>query len=84
MCVQVYWSDVGGQEEVKRRLREAVEWPLKHPEVTLSFIILHHPFSLAFQFFSLLFPHSYGMSSACISSGFKSDCFHLKYYFPTC
>jgi len=29
----VRWSDIGGQEEVKQRLREAVEWPLTHPEV---------------------------------------------------
>lgn len=30
---QVLWRDIGGQEEVKQRMREAVEWPLKHPEV---------------------------------------------------
>ncbi|CAZ83472.1 unnamed protein product [Tuber melanosporum] len=29
---KVRWSDIGGQEEVKQRLREAVEWPLAHPE----------------------------------------------------
>ena len=29
----VRWSDIGGQEEVKQRLREAVEWPLTHPQV---------------------------------------------------
>jgi len=28
----VSWEDVGGLEEVKRELREMVEWPLKHPE----------------------------------------------------
>ncbi|MHA1721928.1 MAG: AAA family ATPase, partial [Candidatus Baldrarchaeia archaeon] len=28
----VTWSDVGGLEDVKSSLREAVEWPLKHPE----------------------------------------------------
>lgn len=28
----VTWDDVGGLEKVKQRLREAVEWPLKHPE----------------------------------------------------
>ena len=29
----VRWSDIGGQSELKQRLREAVEWPLTHPEV---------------------------------------------------
>ncbi|CAK9088575.1 ATPase family protein 2 homolog (Spermatogenesis-associated factor protein) (Spermatogenesis-associated protein 5) [Durusdinium trenchii] len=28
----VSWDDVGGQEDVKQQLKEAVEWPLKHPE----------------------------------------------------
>jgi transitional endoplasmic reticulum ATPase len=29
----VHWDDVGGLEEVKQELREAVEWPLKQPEI---------------------------------------------------
>lgn len=29
---KVKWSDVGGLEEVKKRLKESVEWPLKYPE----------------------------------------------------
>ncbi len=29
----VSWDDVGGLEEVKGKLQEAVEWPLKKPEV---------------------------------------------------
>jgi transitional endoplasmic reticulum ATPase len=29
----VRWSDVGGLREVKEELREAVEWPLKYPEL---------------------------------------------------
>ena len=28
----VRWSDVGGLEDVKQQLREAVEWPLKRPD----------------------------------------------------
>jgi len=28
----VKWEDVGGLEDVKSKLREAVEWPMKHPE----------------------------------------------------
>jgi AAA family ATPase len=29
---KVYWDDIGGQSDIKQRLKEAVEWPLKHPE----------------------------------------------------
>ncbi|CAA18886.1 ribosome biogenesis factor recycling AAA family ATPase [Schizosaccharomyces pombe] len=28
----VHWSDIGGQEEVKQKLKESVEWPLTHGE----------------------------------------------------
>jgi len=28
----VKWDDIGGLEEVKQELKEAVEWPLKHPD----------------------------------------------------
>ena len=29
---KVHWSDIGGQEDIKQKLKEAVEWPLKYPE----------------------------------------------------
>ncbi|MDI3502270.1 MAG: transitional endoplasmic reticulum ATPase [Archaeoglobi archaeon] len=29
---EVRWDDIGGLEDVKQELKEAVEWPLKHPE----------------------------------------------------
>jgi transitional endoplasmic reticulum ATPase len=29
----VSWEDVGGLEEIKNELKEAVEWPLKYPEL---------------------------------------------------
>ncbi|KAJ3067703.1 spermatogenesis associated protein 5 [Podochytrium sp. JEL0797] len=35
----VRWTDIGGQEDVKQRIQEAVEWPLKHPESFLRFKI---------------------------------------------
>ena len=30
---KVYWKDIGGQGSVKQKLKEAIEWPLKHPDV---------------------------------------------------
>lgn len=30
---KVRWEDVGGLGAIKQRLREAVEWPQKHPEL---------------------------------------------------
>ncbi len=32
----VRWNDIGGLEDVKEQLREAVEWPLKYPEAFLG------------------------------------------------
>ncbi|CAH1777381.1 unnamed protein product [Owenia fusiformis] len=29
---KVLWSDIGGQASLKQKLRQAVEWPLTHPE----------------------------------------------------
>jgi len=29
---EVHWEDIGGLDHVKQQLREAIEWPLKHPE----------------------------------------------------
>ncbi|KAI3651314.1 hypothetical protein MP228_004795 [Amoeboaphelidium protococcarum] len=30
---KVHWSDIGGLENVKRRLKESVEWPIQNPQV---------------------------------------------------
>lgn len=29
---KVNWEDIGGQGEIKQKLKESIEWPLKHPE----------------------------------------------------
>lgn len=31
--------EIGGQDEIKQKLKEAVEWPLLHPEVFIRFNI---------------------------------------------
>ncbi|XP_014661596.1 PREDICTED: spermatogenesis-associated protein 5-like [Priapulus caudatus] len=28
---KVLWTDIGGQHELKHKLKQAIEWPLKHP-----------------------------------------------------
>ena len=30
------WSDIGGQAELKLKLQQAVDWPLRHPEAFTS------------------------------------------------
>ncbi|XP_058058584.1 ATPase family gene 2 protein homolog A [Anopheles bellator] len=32
-CPNVQWSDIGGQEELKLKLRQIIDWPIHHPEV---------------------------------------------------
>lgn len=32
-CPNVKWSDIGGQDKLKLQLKQAIEWPLTHPEV---------------------------------------------------
>ncbi|AIC15017.1 CDC48 family AAA ATPase [Nitrososphaera viennensis] len=46
----VSWSDIGGLEQIKRELQEAVEWPLKYPDLYAKLghsipkgILLHGP-----------------------------------------
>ncbi|HEY5596152.1 MAG TPA: CDC48 family AAA ATPase [Candidatus Bipolaricaulota bacterium] len=46
----VHWADVGGLEQVKQRLKQAIEWPLQHRELFDHFgiqptsgILLHGP-----------------------------------------
>ena len=29
----VTWQDIGGLEDLKLKLRQAVEWPVRHPEL---------------------------------------------------
>ncbi|KAJ1561224.1 spermatogenesis associated protein 5, partial [Cladochytrium tenue] len=36
---KVLWSDIGGNDDIKQKLKEAVEWPLRHPEAFQRFNI---------------------------------------------
>lgn len=36
---EVGWDEIGGLEEAKERLREAVEWPLRHREAFATFAV---------------------------------------------
>lgn len=31
-CPNVKWSDIGGQDDLKLKLKQSIEWPLKYPE----------------------------------------------------
>lgn len=42
------WTDIGGEENIKTKLKESVEWPLKFPEV--SFKTFQKNFFIAFFF----------------------------------
>ncbi|KAF5096077.1 hypothetical protein D0Z00_002908 [Geotrichum galactomycetum] len=39
---KVYWTDIGGQDDVKQKLRETIEWPLSHPD-TFKRLGVHPP-----------------------------------------
>uniref|UniRef100_A0A182NDH8 AAA+ ATPase domain-containing protein n=1 Tax=Anopheles dirus TaxID=7168 RepID=A0A182NDH8_9DIPT len=32
-CPNVRWSDIGGQDELKLKLRQIIDWPIHHPEL---------------------------------------------------
>jgi transitional endoplasmic reticulum ATPase len=32
-CPNVHWSEIGGLEDAKQELKEAVEWPMKYPQL---------------------------------------------------
>uniref|UniRef100_A0A2M3Z7Y6 Putative aaa+-type atpase n=1 Tax=Anopheles braziliensis TaxID=58242 RepID=A0A2M3Z7Y6_9DIPT len=32
-CPNVRWTDIGGQEDLKHKLRQIIDWPIHHPEV---------------------------------------------------
>ncbi|XP_050077050.1 ribosome biogenesis protein SPATA5 [Anopheles maculipalpis] len=32
-CPNVRWSDIGGQDDLKLKLRQIIDWPIHHPEI---------------------------------------------------
>lgn len=48
---KVLWSDIGGQEEIKQKLKESVEWPLQVPSRGFFFVFqLSRGHPLCFHF----------------------------------
>ena len=38
----IKWSDVGGLEDIKQDLKEAVEWPIKNREIVITSYSIHY------------------------------------------
>ena len=32
MCLKVHWNDIGGNNTIKQKLQQAVDWPLRYPD----------------------------------------------------
>ena len=65
---EVHWDEVGGLEEAKQSLVEAVEWPLKYPE---AFALRGRP---AAPRHPALRPAGNGKNTAGESSGHREQC----------
>ena len=45
---QVMWDDIGGEDDIKKSLKEAVDWPLNHPEVCeCVYVCVHFVFAIS-------------------------------------
>ena len=51
---QVHWSDIGGLEEVKKKMIELIEWPMLYADKLQYFQITPPKGVLLYQFFLLI------------------------------
>lgn len=54
-CPNVKWSDIGGQDELKLQLKQAIEWPLLHPETFTRLGMCAQTTSKEFTLYILIF-----------------------------
>ena len=57
---RVAWGDVGGLDAIKQRLKEAVEWPQKRPELLQRLGAKASP-ALAYHYMSIMSPVASGL-----------------------
>lgn len=76
--LQVSWSDIGGLENVKLKLKQAVEWPLKHPEAFTQMgiqppkgILLYGPPGCSKTMIAKALANESGLNFLAIKVGFK-------------
>lgn len=84
-CVlQVSWSDIGGLEDVKLKLKQAVEWPLKHPESFIRMgiqppkgVLLYGPPGCSKTMIAKALAHESGLNFLAVKVG-HSDSYFLN------
>lgn len=93
--LQVSWSDIGGMEDVKLKLKQAVEWPLKHPESFIRMgiqppkgVLLYGPPGCSKTMIAKALAHESGLNFLAVkvsrNSSFKAGCYriHVKQETP--
>lgn len=85
-ALQVSWSDIGGLEDVKLKLKQAVEWPLKHPGSFIRMgiqppkgVLLYGPPGCSKTMIAKALAHESGLNFLAVKVGRLVFCFLNSY-----